>query len=127
MEPISLGIAAAALLASKFGEGFAKDAGESGWNAMKHLRTVIAAKLHGDTEAETAVARLATTPTEADRSAVATRIADAAQADPDFGSEVVRLVSLARRDPVADGFVAQAFDHAKQINIRGDNFGSINL
>lgn len=127
MEPVSLGIAAAALLASKFGEGFAKDAGESTWNAVKRLREVVAAKLGQRLEPDSTATELAATPRELDLSTVAAQITEAAAADSSFAAEVERLVTTARRDRSADAFVAQAFDQARQVNIRGDNTGTINL
>ncbi|WP_330230971.1 hypothetical protein OHA40_34450 [Nocardia sp. NBC_00508] len=127
MDPVSVGLAAAVLLASKFGEGFAQDAGTSGWNAVNRLRAVIARKFRGDAETESAVAALEASPVEANRSDVAMRITAAARSDVVFAAEIERLVSLASEDRGVNSFVAQAFDNAKQANIRGDNFGSINL
>lgn len=127
MDPVSVGIAAAVLLASKFGEGFAQDAGASGWNAVSRLRSVIAQKFRGDAETERAVVALEAAPVAENRSDVAARITTAVRADPVFAAEVERLVSSAREDPSMDSFVAQAFDDARQVNIRGDNRGSINL
>ena len=127
MEPVSLGIAAAALLASKFGEGFAKDAGTSTWNAVTRLREVVAAKLHNHPESGTITTTVETAPTTVDPSTVAAAITAAAAADPRFAAEVERLVTAARQDRAADVFVAQTFDQARQVNIRGDNTGTINL
>jgi hypothetical protein len=127
VDPVTVGVAAAVLLASKFGEGFAKDAGGSAWNATKRLREVVVAKFKGDPEAETAVATLATAPTEEATATVARMIAAAMQADANFGSEVEQLVAHAGEVKGGESFVAQAFEHAKQVNIRGDNSGQINL
>ncbi|MBY8864002.1 hypothetical protein K7711_46595 [Nocardia sp. CA2R105] len=124
MEPVSLGIAAGALLASKFGEGFAKDAGESTWNTIKRLQEVVAARLSRRTECDTATTTL---PMPQDMSAMAARIEAAATADPHFAAEIERLIAAARQDRAADLFVAQAFDQARQINIYRDNTGTINL
>ncbi|MFG1792998.1 hypothetical protein [Nocardia sp. NPDC049149] len=127
VEPVTVGIAAAALLATKFGEEFAQRAGEGAWNAVQRLRSVIAAKFHGDNDTERAVAALEQTPTEQTRALVAARITAAAQQDPVFGNEIRRLVEVARQDEAVSGFVAKAFDHAKQVNFGGDNAGQINL
>ncbi|MBY8857103.1 hypothetical protein K7711_11495 [Nocardia sp. CA2R105] len=127
MEPVSLGIAAAALLASKFGEGFAKDAGGSAWKAVERLREVVAAKLHIHPGSGTATTTVETTPSAGDPSTVAAGISAVAAADPRFAAEVERLVTVARQDRAVDVFVAQAFDQARQVNIRGDNVGTINL
>jgi hypothetical protein len=48
-------------------------------------------------------------------------------ADPRFAAEVERLVVAAREDRAAEVFVAAAFDQARQVNVRGDNSGTINL
>ena len=126
MEPVSLGIAAAALLASKFGEGFAGDAGESTWKAVQRLRGVVAAKFHDHGSGTTSTA-VATTSSAEDTTAVAARITAAAEADPRFAAEIERLVAAACQDRAIDLFVAQAFDQARQVNIRGDHTGTINL
>ncbi|MFF3567955.1 hypothetical protein ACFYXQ_09275 [Nocardia jiangxiensis] len=126
MEPVSLGIAAAALLASKFGEGVAKDAGESTWQAAKRLRDVVASKLRNPESASAATASVTTWPAW-DGAAVAARIAAAAEADSRFAAQIEQLIALARHDSAADLFVAQAFDQARQVNIGGDNTGTINL
>lgn len=127
MDPASVGLAAAVLLASKFGERFAQDAGASGWKAVNRLQAVIARKFRGDSEAEAAVAELEASPVDGNRSEVATHIAAAARADAVFSSEIEQLVSLAREDGGMNSLVAQSFDQSKQANIRGDNFGSINF
>jgi hypothetical protein len=127
VDAVSVGTAAAVLLASKFGEGFAGDIGESAWNSVKRLREVVAAKFKHDAKVGSALARLDSESTEGNRSVVAELITAAVRADDSFGSEVARLVGLARRDAGMNGFVAQAFDSAKQVNFGGDNYGSINL
>ncbi|MEV5835573.1 hypothetical protein [Nocardia sp. NPDC052112] len=127
VDPVSLGIAAAALLASKFGEGFAQDAGTSSWQAVSRLREVIAKKLGRGGETIAALAVLAENPTPQEQVAAAELVAEAARSDPDFGREVQRLVATARQDRAIEAFVANAYDEAKQVNVRGDNTGTINL
>ncbi|WP_433521612.1 hypothetical protein ACQPZ2_30480 [Nocardia pseudovaccinii] len=127
VDPVSLGIAAAALLASKFGEGFAQDAGTSSWQAVSRLREVIAQRLGRGSETPRAIAILAENPTPQDQVAAAELVAEAARSDPNFAREVHRLVATARQDRAIEAFVANAYDEAKQVNIRGDNTGTINL
>jgi hypothetical protein len=55
MDPATLGLAAAALLASKFGDGFGKNAGSTAWSGIKRLREMIAAKFKGQADAESAL------------------------------------------------------------------------
>mgnify|MGYP003687775415 CR=1 FL=1 len=127
MDPISIGVAAAVLLASKFGEGLATDAGTSAWQSTKRLYELVTTKFKGDHAAESAVAMLTTTPTEDSVAMVADLITTAIQADRNFGSEVEGLVSRTNKAKSRESFYAQAFEHAKQVNIRGDNCGQINL
>ncbi|MFB8274475.1 hypothetical protein [Nocardia colli] len=125
MDPVSLGIAAAALLASKFGEELAKDAGASASRAVGRLRELVTARFREEPETLTALTTSAETAQA--RAVVAERVGTVAGHDPGFAGEVERLVTAARRDRAAEVFVAQAFDDAKQVNIRGDNTGTINL
>ncbi|WP_216893202.1 hypothetical protein [Nocardia alni] len=127
VDPVTLGVAAAALLASKFGEGFAKDAGSSSWRAIGRLREVIAVKLGHRVEDPAALGTSAENPTPESQAAVAELVTSAARSDPDFAREVELLVVTARRDRAIEAFVANAYDNAKQVNIRGDNTGTINL
>lgn len=127
VEPVSLGIAAAALLASKFGEGLAKDAGSSSWRALTHLREFIGEKFGRGPETTTALAELERDPTPENQVAAAEVITAAARTDPGFAVALQQLVDAARQDTTIDMFVAHAYDQAKQVNIRGDNTGTINL
>ncbi|MEV6554864.1 hypothetical protein AB0M22_04020 [Nocardia sp. NPDC051756] len=125
MDPVSLGIAAAALLASKFGEELARDAGGSAWRAVGRLRELVTSRFRDEPETHTALTT--SVETAQARSVVADRISAVARHDPGFAGEVERLVTAARQDRTAEVFVAQAFDDAKQVNIHGDNSGTINL
>ncbi|MGW5514332.1 hypothetical protein [Nocardia africana] len=58
---------------------------------------------------------------------IADRVAEAAVADPRFVVEVDCLLATAREDRAVEVFVAQTFDQARKVNIRGDNSGTINL
>ncbi|MEU0506278.1 hypothetical protein [Nocardia sp. NPDC005998] len=127
VDPVSLGVAAVALMASKFGDEFASAAATSSWRAVRRLREVIAGKFGHAPETGTAIAALSETSTLQDRTAAAELIASAARSDPEFAAEVQRLVATARQDRAIETFVAQAYDNAKQVNIRGDNIGTISL
>lgn len=128
MDPVTLGVAAATLLVSKFGEGFAKEAGSSAWNGVKRLRDAVAAKFKGKPDDETALQHVLADPQDAElRAALAQRITAAAAADAGFRSSLAELVEQARREPGAQTVLAQATDHAKQINIAGNNHGGITL
>jgi len=126
MDPVSLGIAAAALLGSKFGEELAKDAGGSAWKALGQLRELVTARLREGRETRTALTASTQELTQS-QSVIADHITGVARRDPQFAAQVERLVTAARQDSTVEMFVAQAFDDAKQVNIRGDNSGTINL
>ncbi|MFF4594168.1 hypothetical protein [Amycolatopsis sp. NPDC001319] len=128
MDPVTLGAAAATLLVTKFGEGFAKEAGSSAWNGVKRLGDAIAAKFKGKPDDETALQHALADPEDAElRAALAQRITAAAAADVGFRSSLVELVGQVRRESGEQTVIAQAADHAKQINIAGDNHGGITL
>ncbi|MGF6886548.1 putative Ser/Thr protein kinase [Nocardia sp. GAS34] len=127
MDPVSLGIAAAALVASKFGEQVAKDAGDTAWHAVERLRKLVADKFRHDPEAVSAITASAESATPEAQAAAAQRIAEAARADSGFAAEVDVLVSAAQKDRSAEIFIAQAFDDARQVNIHRDNTGTINI
>jgi hypothetical protein len=126
MDPVTLGLAAASLLAAKFGEGFAKDAGSAAWSGAKRLRDTVAAKFKGQPTAESALQLATANPEDTGlRDALAERITAAAAADPAFHDSLVRLVDQARNERAGQILIAQATEHAKQVNIAGDNHGSI--
>jgi Flp pilus assembly protein TadD len=128
MDPVTLGLTAAALLASKFGEGFAKDAGSAAWNGVKRLRDTVAAKFKGQPDAETTLQRALAEPHDTGlRVSLAERIATAATDDAEFRASLAEIVEQARRDPSAQTVIAQATDQARQVNIAGDNHGGITL
>lgn len=128
MDPMTVGIAASVLLASKFGEGFAGKAGESTWAVLGKLWRLVTGKLAGSSEGKAALEGLAAQPQSAEHQrALAEKITAAVRADQGFGADVASLVMLARRNPQAEVLIATAFDSAKQVNIAGDNFGPITL
>jgi hypothetical protein len=129
MDPVTLGVAAAALLISKFGEGFAKDAGSAAWSGLSRLHELVISKFRGNPEAKRALELATASPPQDDvsRSALAEQITAAAVDDPRFYDSLAELVQEARRDPAAQTVIAQATGHAKQVNIAGDNHGGITL
>jgi hypothetical protein len=127
VEPVSLGLAAAVLLASKFGEGLAKDAGSSSWRAITGLRELIAHKLGRGRETPAALVELETDPSPPNLVAAGEVIDAAARTDPAFAAALRQLVDTARQNHTVEVFVAHAYDQAKQVNIRGDNHGPITM
>jgi hypothetical protein len=127
MDPVSLGLAAAALLASRFGEEVATVAATNSLRAVSRLREAVVSKFGRVPEAGTAIASLDENATVQDRAAAAEWITSAAASDSGFAAELQHLIATARQDQLIEAFVAQAFDDAKQVNIRGDNAGTINI
>ncbi|MFI7664852.1 hypothetical protein [Nocardia sp. NPDC049526] len=128
IDPVSLGIAAAALLASKFGEQLAQTTAASSLHAVTRLRELIAKKFSSDEgETPTALAALDQDPTPQNQVAAAEVITSAARSDPGFAADLQHLVATARQDRTVEAFIANAYDTAKQVNIRGDNTGTINI
>ncbi|QBS41320.1 hypothetical protein [Nocardia sp. CS682] len=127
MDPISLGIAAAALMASKYGEELANHAASSSWGAVTRLRELISRKFGDGSESPSALAELERSPTPENQVAAAAVIDGAARNDPGFATELQRLVTAARQDQSVAAIIANASDTAKQANIGRDNLGTINL
>ncbi len=127
IDPVSLGIAAAVLLASKFGENMAEQAATSSWRAVTQLRELIAGKFGSNAESHAALAELERNPSAANQVAAAEVIDAAAGNDPAFATALQQLVNSAVQNETINTFVANAYDNARQVNINGDNSGSINL
>ncbi|MEV0296406.1 hypothetical protein [Nocardia sp. NPDC050710] len=121
MELISLGIAVAATLTSRNGQG----SSEGTRDAVERLREVITSRFDTDPETGASVAVSGADPTGKGWGVLAERITTEARADPDFADEIRGLVAVIRRDRAMKGFLAQAFDNARQVNIGGDNLGTI--
>ena len=88
---------------------------------------IVAARLHNNPESDTTTTILATTTDVEGTQSVAARITAATESDPRFAAEVERLITAVRQACATDLFVAQAFDRARQVNIRGDNTGTVSL
>jgi hypothetical protein len=92
-------IAAASLLTTKLGEGFAGEVGKSAWGGMKHLYDLVRHKFAGDSEAEAALDDLeAGPPDEARIRAVAEALRSRAEHDEAFHTELEALVIEAEQD-----------------------------
>jgi hypothetical protein len=145
MDPVSIGVAAAALLGSKAVEEFASQAGSTAWQAVQRLGVAVRSRLApsqaldqltaGDGGASGAVdpggaARgggAAGDGGEWARVVLAGEIEDAVRDDPGFRAELEALLAEAGRSKPLAGVIAVARDHAKQVNIGGDNSGSISF
>jgi hypothetical protein len=125
---VRVGLAAAALLASKFGEGFAEGAGDSAWSVLVKLRTAVSRKFAGDKAGEMALAQLEAGPAEAGNVRQLAELLDLRLVeDPHFAAELTALVAQARRDPATRALIATATGQARQVNIAGDHIGDIHM
>lgn len=124
MEPITIGLAAAALLATKFGEGMAQNAGESVWGAVK---AVLAKKFHADDEVTQMLESAEITPSRENLTILTQRIVDASSTDEQFRDELAELLSKVPHNSLTN-ISAQAYDNAKQAIITGGtSIGTLNL
>lgn len=118
--------AAMALLAGKFGEGLSGEAGKAAWGLAARVRGRIVRQFGDDPNTRGTLERLESGDAAA-AAAVEQRIIEAAESDPVFGSDLAALLQRVRRDSDGTILIAEARDHAKQINITGDNHGPIRL
>lgn len=126
MDPVSIGIAVAALLGGKAVEGFAKEAGTEAWHIVHRLATSVRTRL--SPRGREALDRLGTGASEAEAQAVvADEVTASARTDPAFRAELEALVAQAGRHERLASVLAVAHDNAKQVNIGGDNSGAITL
>lgn len=125
MDPVTIGVVVAALLLKKATEGMADEAGKSAWSGLQKLYQRVHSAFGGTKTEHDLVALEA-----GDQSmlgpvagAVAMRVGE----DATLRQELADLVMQARQHPSTASVVARAEDNAKQVNIGGDNYGSINL
>ncbi|MEH1129434.1 hypothetical protein [Micromonospora sp. CPCC 206061] len=120
MEPVSIGIAVAALLGTKAAEEFAAHAGSRAWQAVQQLGSAVRSRL--SPRGTAALDRIG----EGDEGAiVAAEVGAAASIDPEFHRSLEALLTEAGQSPRLATVMAVARDNAKQVNIGGDNSGPI--
>jgi hypothetical protein len=123
MDPASLGVAAAALIASGAAGQFATQLGDGAWAALHRLVGLVR-RTFADSSSGEAVERLTTARgTDDDRRVVAGAIEERAREDEAFLGEVRDLVAAAGATVI---ITAQATDNARQVNV-GTVFGDVNL
>ena len=89
MDPNVVAVAAASLLATKLGEGFAGEAGKSAWDAAKRISGLVRSKFADDSEATAALEDLQAGPPDQSRIQ--------AVADEMFCAELEALVIVAEQ------------------------------
>jgi hypothetical protein len=128
MDPVSLGVATAALLASGVGTGAATKAGEALWGLVQRLANSVRDGFARHSHSAVALDRLGTSAQLAgDQADVSRAIAMVASSDTAFRdilTTITKELESQHRDQQA---VAFAFDQAKQVNIQGDNSGPISF
>ena len=93
MDGSVVAVAAASLLATKLGEGFAGEAGKSAWDAAKRLFGLVQSKFEDDPEATAALEGLqAEPPDQSHIRAVAEALQNHAERDRAFRAELETLV-----------------------------------
>jgi hypothetical protein len=114
MDPATLALTAAGLLAKKALEAAAGKAGEGAWAGLGRLREAIWAKFRGDPEATEALERLEAKPDSQARTAeLAEVLQPRLEAEPQLVAELTRLVEEAKAEPQAAAFVTTVQDNAR--------------
>src|SRR5439155_27284948 len=114
MDAGVIAVAAATLLATKVGEGFAGEAGKSAWGGLKRLSGLVRSTFAGDPEAEAALDSLeAGPPDEARLRAVARSLHDHAERDEAFRAELEALVAAAKQDRSTAKALTEIFGNAR--------------
>lgn len=126
MDPLSLAAIAAPFVA-KGAEAFSKSAGDKLGGKVGELCQAVVNKFKGDSDAEETLALAQKKPDSKGRqSALEEVLAEKLEADPDFASNVQRLV-----DELQKGVTKTAFDqrgqtvHGAQTNIAGNVSGTV--
>jgi hypothetical protein len=113
MDPVSVGSAAAVLLATSGGESLAGEAGKAAWAGLGRLVTLVRAKFADDRPAVQALEVAQGHPTDpAPVQRLAETLVQHGDRDPGFLQALAQLVEEARRDPVAGPALVQVNDYA---------------
>jgi hypothetical protein len=113
MDPATLALTAAGLIAKKALEAASGEAGKSGWQALSRIAQTIRSWLAGDQEAIETLDRLEAKPESRARTAeLAEVLQPRLEADPQLVAELTRLVDQAKADPQTASFVTTVQDNA---------------
>jgi hypothetical protein len=126
MDPISVGAAVAALIAAQAVGGFATEAGTRAWDAVQRMAGSIRARL--SPRGKQALAELeAGRPDPSAVDILADEVQVAVVADPTLREMLENLIEQAEESRSIAAVIAVARDNARQVNIGGDNSGTINM
>jgi hypothetical protein len=114
MDPATLALTAAGLVAKKALEAAGGKAGEGAWATLGRIAETIRAKFRGDPETTETLERLEAKPDSQARTAeLAEVLQPRLQADPGFAAELARLVEEAKAEPQTAEFVTTVQDNAR--------------
>jgi hypothetical protein len=130
MDPATIALTVAGLLAKKALEAAGGKAGQGAWAALGRIAETIRSKFRGDPEATEALERLEAKPeSEARTAELAEVLQPRLEADPQLAAELTRLVEEAKAEPQTAAFLTTVQDNArvgKLTNI-GQVTGNVNL
>ena len=128
MDPATLSITAVALVGTSFGTGFGKEAGKNAWEAIKKVTGTVVDRLSIHDHGRRVLAELEASPDDpAKRAVVVDYLRRDIEADEEFAAQLGRLVTAVQSSEEGRTLIAHATGEAKQVNVVGDNFGSINF
>ncbi|MGW4567286.1 hypothetical protein ACWEN3_34495 [Streptomyces sp. NPDC004561] len=119
---------AVALVATKFGEGAATEAGKAAWLKIQSVAHVVRQRFGRSDTQSAALAELEASPgDEGTRATVASHLRHELESDAEFAATLEALVTAAQSDPATQTLIAHASGNARQVNISGNNSGPISL
>ncbi|MCX4920083.1 hypothetical protein [Streptomyces sp. NBC_00687] len=128
MDPATLSTVAVALIATKFGEGAATEAGSAAWQKIQSVAQAVRQRFGRSQAQSVALAELEASPGDVGaRATVADQLRHEVESDSEFAAALEALVTAAQRDPVTQTLIAHASGNARQVNISGSNSGPISL
>jgi hypothetical protein len=114
MDPTTLALTAAGLVAKKALEAAGGKAGEGTWAALGRIRETIWSKFRDDPEATETLERLEAKPDSPARTAeLAEVLQPRLEADPPLVAELTRLAEQAKAEPQTAAFVTTVQDNAR--------------
>lgn len=114
MDPATLALTAAGLVAKKALEAAGGKAGEGAWASLGRISEAVRARFRGDPEATEALQRLEAKPDSQARTAeLAEVLQPRLEADPQLLAELTRLVEEAKAAPQAAAFVTTVQGNAQ--------------
>jgi hypothetical protein len=100
MDPGTIALAVASLLATRAAEAAAGEAGKGAWTAVMRVADTVRSKFAGDRDATEALDRLEAKPSSHGRAQELAEIIEARlEADPEFASDLARLIEEAKGNP----------------------------